>query len=116
VYLQRLRLADGEPMALQTAYLPQARCPGLIDHDLNDRSLYQLLRTHYQLNLADSQTAVGADLASETEAELLRLRLPAALLVTEQITYLDSGKPIEFVRSVYRGDRYRLQTGKDTRT
>jgi DNA-binding GntR family transcriptional regulator len=44
------------------------------------------------------------------------LRLPAALLVTEQITYLDSGKPIEFVRSVYRGDRYRLQTGKDTRT
>ena len=114
-YLQRLRLADDEPMALQTAYLPQARCPGLLEHDLNDRSLYQLLRTHYQLNLADSQTAVGADLASETEAERLRLRLPAALLVTEQITYLDNGKPIEFVRSVYRGDRYRLQTGKDNR-
>jgi GntR family transcriptional regulator len=116
VYLQRLRLADDEPMALQTAYLPQALCPGLLQHDLNDRSLYQLLRGDYHLNLADSQTAVGADLASETEAELLRLRLPAALLVTEQITYLDSGKPIEFVRSVYRGDRYRLQTGKDTRT
>lgn len=115
-YLQRLRLADGEPMAIQTAYLPQARCPGLLEHDLNDRSLYQLLRTHYQLNMVDSQTAVGADLASETEAELLRLRLPAALLVTEQITYLDNGKPIEFVRSVYRGDRYRLRTGKDNRT
>jgi GntR family transcriptional regulator len=115
VYLQRLRLADDEPMALQTAYLPQARCPGLLEHELNDRSLYQLLRTHYQLNLADSQTSVSADLASETEAELLRLRLPAALLVTEQITYLDNGKPIEFVRSVYRGDRYRLQTGKDNR-
>lgn len=115
VLLERLRLADNEPMAIQTAYLPQALCPGLLEHDLDNGSLYQLLRGHYHLNLADSQTAAGADLASEKEAELLRLTLPAALLVTEQITYLDSGKPIEFVRSVYRGDRYRLRTGKESR-
>jgi GntR family transcriptional regulator len=113
VHLQRLRLADDEPMAIQSAYLPQALCPGLLDHSLENISLYQLLRGHYRLNLVDSQTAAGADLASEQEADLLRLTLPAALLVTEQITYLDNGKPIEYVRSVYRGDRYRLQTGKE---
>lgn len=116
VYLERLRLADNEPIALQTAYLPHALCPGLLEQKLDDSSLYALLRNHYHLNLADSETAAGADLAGEKESQLLRLNLPAALLVTEQITYLDTGKPIEFVRSVYRGDRYRLQMGRYQRS
>jgi GntR family transcriptional regulator len=116
VYLERLRLADNEPIALQTAYLPHALCPGLLEQKLDNSSLYELLRTHYRLNLADSETAASADLANEKEAELLGLTLPAALLVTEQITILDSDKPIEFVRSVYRGDRYRLQMGRYKRS
>jgi len=113
VHLQRLRLADDEPMAIQTAYLPHALCPGLLKHDLEQNSLFEILRGVYELHLADGETAAGADLASEQEAQLLKLTLPAALLVTEQITYLDTGQPIEYARSIYRGDRYRLRTGKE---
>lgn len=112
VYLRRLRLADSEPMAIQTTYLPSALCPGLLDLDLEHASLYQLLRERYDLRFADSQSAAGADLTSEEEAGLLGVPHPAALLVTEQITYLDTGAPIEYVRSLYRGDRYRLQVTK----
>lgn len=113
VHFHRLRLADGMPMALQTIYLPHALCPDLLEHDLEKGSLYEILRLHYGLHLESAESAAVADLASEEEAALLQLTTPAALLVTEQLTYLDSGVPIEFARSIYRADRYRLQIVKD---
>lgn len=119
VYLRRLRLADDEPMAIQASYLPHALCPGLLGllkEGQGQLSLFALLRQHYNLKLADGDTAAEAALASPEEAELLGLSLPAALFVTEQITFLDDGRPVEFVRSVYRGDRYRLHMAKGDRT
>src|SRR5690606_30941928 len=103
VCLRRLRLADNEPMAIQTAYLPSLLCPGLLDLDLNNASLYAVLHSHYGLRIDDSESAAGADMTTEEEATLLGVTHPAALLVTEQITFLDTGAPIEFVRSLYRG-------------
>ncbi|MBE2184798.1 MAG: GntR family transcriptional regulator, partial [Anaerolineae bacterium] len=113
VHFRRLRLADDEPMALQTIYIPHALCPGLLEHDLEKGSLYEILRVEYGLHLANAESAAGADLASEEEAALLKLTIPAALLVTEQLTYLANSQPIEYARSIYRGDRYRLQIVKD---
>jgi GntR family transcriptional regulator len=109
IYLRRLRLADGEPMALQGSYLPHALCPGLLEHDLARRSLFDLLRGGYRLSLASGTTTVEAALADEEQARLLALPLPAPLLIVEQLTYLDSGQAIEFVRTAYRADRYRLR-------
>jgi DNA-binding GntR family transcriptional regulator len=108
-YLRRLRLADGEPMALQSSYLPDSLCPGLLNYDLERQSLFAVLRSHYGLRLASAVNAVEAGLAGADEAVLLGLARPAALLVTEQLTYLQSGHVIEFVRSTYRADRYRLR-------
>ena len=109
VFLRRLRLADNEPMAIQSTFLPSSLVPGLLDLRLENASLYQVLQAQYGLKIVDAQTSASADLASEEEAALLQLPLPAALLATEQITFLDDGRPIEFARSLYRGDRYRLQ-------
>ncbi len=109
VYLRRLRLANGEPMALQTNYLLHALCPGLLEHDLEHSSLYAVLRNAYDLCLASGMVAVEAAHADEEQAELLELTLSAALLITEQTTFLDTGQSFEFVRSAYRGDRHRMQ-------
>lgn len=112
VYLRRLRLADGEPMAIQSSHLPHAICPGLLEHDLERGSLFAVLRTVYGLRLTGSSTTIEAAVADPLEAELLGLSMPAALLTTEQITFLDDGRAIELVRSAYRGDRYRLKFGE----
>jgi GntR family transcriptional regulator len=109
VHLRRLRLVDGQPMAIQTGYLPHALCPGLLAHDLTHQSLYDLLRGHYGLRLAESMTVVETALADDEQAWLLGLTLPAPMLITEQISYLDDGRAVEFVRTAYRGDRYRLR-------
>lgn len=113
VYLHRLRLADDEPMAIQSVYLPHALVPDLLDYDLENRSLYEILRLRYGLRLSSAESAAGAELATADEAARLKLTLPAALLVTEQVSYLDNGQPVEFARSVYRGDRYRFQIVTD---
>lgn len=109
VYLVRLRMANKTPIAIQTAFLPHQRCAGLLDYDLEQGSLYATLRNEYGMQLTSSNGSVGAALATAEEAELLQLELPAALLIVEQITFLDTGSPIEFVRTAYRGDRYRMQ-------
>lgn len=109
VFLRRLRFADNEPMGIQSTFLPASLVPGLLDIELENISLYELLRTRFAVRMVDAQTSASAELASEEEAELLQLPLPAALLVTEQVTFIEGGQPIEFARSLYRGDRYRLQ-------
>lgn len=108
VYLRRLRLADGEPIALQTAYLREAYCPGLLDCDLERGSLYEILRREYRLAFSRADYSFEAVLADEEQAGLLGGELPLALLVSEQLTFLENDVPIEFVRSAYRGDRYRI--------
>lgn len=113
LFLRRLRLADGEPIAVQNAFLPALLMPGLADRDFDSRSLYDILLQDYRLRLAQADSAASAELASEEDARLLNLTQPAALLVTEQISRIENGSPVEFVRSAYRGDRYRLQFPPD---
>ncbi len=112
VELHRLRLADGEPIAVQLAYLPYGRFPDLLSHDFGVESLYTVLRQDYGVVFANSTYAVEAALAGEQEAQLLKLSLPAALLITEQSTEEEGGAVIEYVRAAYRGDRYKMRSNQ----
>ena len=111
VYLRRLRLADDLPVGIQSSYLPHDLCPGMLSRDLARESLFAILREIYHLRLMDYSVVVEAGLADEEQASLLGItsREAVPVLVDEQITYLDTGRPVEFVRSVYRGDRFRLR-------
>ncbi|HEX9014477.1 MAG TPA: GntR family transcriptional regulator, partial [Chloroflexota bacterium] len=102
----RLRLADGEPMAIQTVHVPHDRCPSLVSDDLNQFSLYYLLEQKYGLRLRHAQEKITATNASRQQAALLGVPKDAPLLRIERQTLLDSGVPIEFVESLYRADRY----------
>ncbi len=110
VRLSRLRIANQLPIAVQLTHLPHHLCPGLLDINFSDRSLYDVLRQQYHLSLAHSDTIIMAALAQSQEAALLQLKRPAAVLISEQTTYLDSGAVIENTRSVFHADRYSLHT------
>jgi len=108
VKLQRLRTADGEPMALEVSFLRRKLCPGLEEYDFNDRSLYKTLE-EFGLHLGRAEQTVEAKVADDFEAELLGVKPGTPLLSMERVTYLADGQtPIEYVRSLYRGDRYKL--------
>lgn len=108
--LSRLRLADGVPMAIETTNLPLALCPGLLQHDFSAESLYQVLRSDYDIQPAQADQVIEAALASPREAELLELTPPSAVLRMQRLTRDGAGQPIEFVHSTYRSDRYKFRS------
>ncbi|HLN61656.1 MAG TPA: GntR family transcriptional regulator [Symbiobacteriaceae bacterium] len=108
--VERLRLAGGEPMALETACLPVDLCPGLLETNLEHRSLYEVLRERFGLHLLKAAQRLEAVAASAREADLLRVHEGTPLLMLERVSRDASDLPVEYVRSLYRGDRYRFVT------
>lgn len=104
----RLRLADEEPMALETTTLVAAICPGLPDEDLENRSLYALLRERWNVYPDHARQTIEPVSATAYEAELLHVEPGAPLLLMYRITFDERGEAIEYVKSVYRGDRYKF--------
>lgn len=113
-YLARLRLANGTPVALERAWLSLERFPGLVEIDFSQRSLYDVLRNEYHVSLDHAVQFVEAAIADETLAALLQLPRNAPLLAFERVTYDPDDRPIEFVQSAYRSDRFRLSVSLDT--
>ena len=100
------------PSRLQTAHLPHHVCPGLLSHDLTRDSLYRTLRDAYHLTLASAETTVCARLANDEECDLLQLTPPSPLLCTEQITFSDDKRAVEWTVSAFQADRYELSISR----
>jgi GntR family transcriptional regulator len=107
LYLERLRLADGEPLLLEQVHLPAERFPGLLASDLEHGSLYDLLTERYGVRVAKAREALEPVLLRAREARLLGRRPGSAALLIEGIASSAEGIPIEFGRTFVRGDRTR---------
>jgi GntR family transcriptional regulator len=106
--IRRLRLADGEPMALETLHVPAAIVPGLTRERLEDSSFYDLLEDEYGVVIASGTQSIEPTVTNEEESELLGVPLHSPAFLFERTSRTDDGATVEFVRSLYRGDRYRL--------
>jgi len=106
--LRRLRLANRQPMGIQTAFLPSHLVPGLADTTFGDTSLYDVLQNRYGLQPASARETYCVRLMRREEAELLRVPVRSPAMTAERITLLSDGQPFEFVQSVMRGDRYKI--------
>jgi len=116
IVLARVRMADGLPLAVETACLPFALFPGLLRHDFARESLYDVLETEYKLTLTRGERTIEAALAGPREIELLELTPPAAVLRMQRLTLTSDGVPVEYVLSAYRGDRYKFRSTLQPRT
>lgn len=106
--LRRLRLADRQPMGIQTAFVPSQLVPGLADTAFGDASLYDVLQTRYGLHPASARETYCVRLMRKDEAALLDVPVRSPAMTAERITLLADGQPLEFVQSVMRGDRYKI--------
>jgi GntR family transcriptional regulator, N-acetylglucosamine utilization regulator len=100
--LERLRLADGKPMAIERAVLPNAILP---DPAVVTSSLYALLESRGLRPVRGLQRLAAANLTA-AEAALLQVAAGAAVLRIDRVSYLGDGRVVEFTRSLYRGDTY----------
>ncbi len=108
VLIRRLRLADGEPMALETLHVPADRVPGLSRELLENASFYELLEKEYGVVIASGIQSIEPTVTNEEESELLGVPLHSPAFLFERTSRTVTGETVEFVRSLYRGDRYRL--------
>jgi GntR family transcriptional regulator len=110
VRLERLRYADDEPMAVETVYLDHARFPKVGDELAADASLYDLLAARYGVVPASADETIETVLAPPAAARLLGTDAATPMLLLTRCTRDRAGHPVEYVRSLYRGDRFRFTT------
>jgi GntR family transcriptional regulator len=110
VVVKRLRLADHETMAIETLHVRASLVPGLSAQDLEGHSFYELLSERYGLDIVGGLQTIEPTVTNEEESEHLGVPLHSPAFLFERTTRSSAGEIVEYVRSLYRGDRYRLVT------
>lgn len=101
--LTRLRLANDEPLLLEITYIPLYLSPNIDNENFSRESLYNILKTRYNLNLHKAiETYEAVDLSKET-AQLLNCKPKTCGFKIQRIAYLDSGMPFELTNSYQKG-------------
>jgi GntR family transcriptional regulator len=108
--VKRLRLADGDPMAIELLHTRASLVPGLTGEDLEENSFYDLLANRYGITIVGGTQTVEPTVTNEEESAALGVPLHSPALLFERVTRSETGELVEFTSSTYRGDRYRLVT------
>ena len=111
--LKRVRLANHEPVVLQSAFLPADLYPDLKSIDFEKQYLYEVMRKTYGYKPTWGEAIVEAGTASLEEAGYLDIKNGAPVLIIWHLSLDDRFVVLEYVRSVYRSDRFSFSTGRN---
>ena len=107
ICIRRLRGTDKTfPVVLLHSELPESL--GIDPGDDFSGSLYQLLEQKYHVSLLYAEETIYARVATAEEAKLLGVKTASPVLIMERVSYTHNNQPVEFVRGIYRHDRYKF--------
>jgi GntR family transcriptional regulator len=107
ISLERVRLANGIPVALEHSWFAEEDFPDLLDHPL-DGALYDLLQQQYGRGPTHGREMFEPVVADRKAAKLLGVAIGTPLLLVERIAYDREGRPVEFSRDLFLGERTRV--------
>jgi len=106
--IKRLRYGDGEPMGLQDSFLTLGSSQVITQKEIEERgSIYVILQEKFGIFPTEADETLEVTLSTSEEAELLKVTEGSPLLLNERTLWSQDRKAIEFVRILYRGDRYK---------
>lgn len=106
--LERIRLGNDIPIGLQTSYLALAEGQTITVADLQEfGSLYRILQEKFLIIPSEADETLEVTVATPEEAALLQIKNGAPLLLSERVLFAQNRRPVEYVKILYRGDRYR---------
>jgi GntR family transcriptional regulator len=108
VHIERLRVADGEPLVLERSHLPLDLFPGLTGADLEHRSLYDILRDDHGRTVMEAVETIEPVILTPHECGLLAVPRHTPAILTRRITRDDQGDVVELGQALLRGDRSRF--------
>jgi len=116
--LDRLRLGDGDPVALDRTWLPSFYAHLLAGHDLEGDTVYGILEKVYGIRALSARLRILSSGAEDDLAHHLGVRVGSPLLLIERTSRTLGDKVIYFQRRYYRADRiaYELEVARDAGT
>ena len=105
VYLERVRLADDEPVALDCSWLPARTCRALLSVDFTHTALYEQLAERCGIRLASGWERIRPVLPDRTQRSLLDLDANQPAFAIERLASSAAG-PVEWRHGVIRADRF----------
>ena len=104
--IMRLRIANNEPMLLETNYLPCDRFPEFSRQMLENQSLYRVLANRYSLNIDVAEETFEPVLLRPMEAQMLHTGQGAQGMLVERISY-EGGRVVEISKSVSPASKFK---------
>ena len=109
IFIDRLRFIEDEPIVRVNNHIPLVLCPGLMDEDLVDQSLYRIMAEKYGLKPYRAEISLEPIVANEVDSELLGIEKGAPMFLMENVTFTEEGQIIDFFRSRFRGDKGKVR-------
>jgi GntR family transcriptional regulator len=104
----RVRTGDRQPLALEHSFFPARLCPNLGRFDLEQRSIYRILKDEYGLVLTRATQTLEPTVANDFEAAALEVPKGSPLMLLERVGFAGDGVAVEYAKDLYRGDRSRF--------
>lgn len=107
-FIIRLRMINQEPVMLEQLWAPVQCFPGLEHQDLNNRSVYEIMKTEYGISMTSAERSLEPVIATKFEAELLGIEEGTPLMLERRIGFDQNANCVEYGKDLYRGDRFRF--------
>lgn len=108
-YLERVRYVKHEPISIHVSYMPSMLCEGLERQDLEGEQLCHILDREYNLKRGKVIETLESIVARASEAKLLAVKPGHPLLLLEDTISSPDGRPFEYSRVLFRGDKIKLR-------
>ncbi|HHV83496.1 MAG TPA: GntR family transcriptional regulator [Tepidanaerobacter syntrophicus] len=105
--IERIRYANNVALSLENVFIPFFLCPDIEQYDLTD-SLYKILQKNYNIVIKRANQSIEAGFVDKRAAKLLNVKAGTQALIIERVTYTSNDTPLEYVKSLYRGDKYKF--------
>lgn len=105
-YLERVQIAEREPIAVARGYWVPDIGERLAEQDLNHISLYDTIEKVFGVPLIEADESISSQIANADVARKLKIAPRLPLLVRQRVTFTSNMRPVEFTTSLYRADRY----------
>lgn len=110
VQILRVRLADDVPLSFDETYLPEKLGRQVMDADLTVEPIFTLLEKHYSTPLLDAEYRLEASAADTATATALRVAVGSPIFLIERTSFSTGGRPVDYEKLHYRGDKIRFRT------
>jgi GntR family transcriptional regulator len=108
IKIERVSYIDDQPNVCLLSYIPYKIAPKLMDIDLQDKSIYELLKELYSIILMKAHNYIEANFAEEHISDMLNIKEGTMILVNEGIDFTGDDVPVEYTKIIYKGDRYKF--------